>query len=392
MPDNNKINLQLPPSSNDFVYLKDWERYRLSRVATGSTDPITRVNRFKLLTDKDEGYTTKSFIFVTRPDFNIYDDGGNLLDDIKSIPIFKYVSQLPVGEAILKSLSFSTTKSIIGNTPWLSVMTNYATSYNVPSERELEVTQVGKTYHDFSIQYGNSSFKHMVSGDITIDFRDNRDMVLYWTLRLWCEYIHHISYGMISPKRKYIYNAVLDYATALYYIVTDETMENIIYWEKLTGLFPVKSADQTWAWEQNSAAKQLNYSIDFKYSMRSVLDEFDLAEINNQYRVLDDNYKVTDIITSHVDKAFNQHATINSGALQDLIAWYNKSDISSISQEDMEKFYYSTIDTGSNSGVFLPNYIPELGIHGVPYVKGPFITKLNTSDASRRGKNVLRWV
>lgn len=386
----------LPMSDDSWIYLKEWEKYRLMRVATGSADPIERINRFSLMTDKDEGFTTKRFIFMTKPDLNLFTSGGELTNDIAKIPLFNYVNQLPVGRKILESLSFSTTKSIAGSTPWLSALSNYARSYPIQNEREIETVEVGKTFHDFSINYGHTSFKHMTSGNINIDFKDNRDMIVYWTLRLWCEYIHAVSYGLASPKREYIYNAILDYAVALYYIVTDETMENILYWEKLTGLFPVKGADQTWAWESADDHVTLNYSMEFKYSMRSVLDEFDLVELNNQYRILNNDAQLNNVPTLQVDKAFNAQLDKNSGSLKMLIAWFNRIDTNTINQEEMEKYYYSNTDksvyTRFKNSNFLPNYIPELGIHGIPYVKGPFIVKNNDGDAATYGKNILRWV
>lgn len=392
-------NKTLPPSSDDWIYLKNWEKYRLQRVASGSTDPILKMNRFKLLTDKNEGYSAKGYIFVTKPDLNIFtDDGSDLLDDVAAIPLFRYVYSLPVGREILRSLSRSSSESTVSDTPWLSVLTNSAVNYNIGSDREIETVQVGKTYHDFTINYGHTSFKHMSSGDQQIQFIDNRDMITYWTIRLWCEYIHNVAYGHISPKKKYIHNAILDYAVSLYYVLVDETMENIIYWEKLTGLFPTKTPDSTWSYENGNEYKDLKYDIEFKYSMRSVLDEFDLLELDNQYiiQVTADNYAISGC-ESVPGTIHAGHAGSDAhNALKYLIAWYNKSDINTINQAELEKYYYSNtsknVYTRFKNNYFLPNYIPELGVHGIPYVRGPFIVKSALNDASNYGKNILRWV
>ena len=88
-------------------------------------------------------------------------------------------------------------------------------------------------------------------------------------------------------------------------------------------------------------------------------------------------------------------------------------------QGNMKQFYYGNNAKGdngyaiyaqrSNTGAieqikanFLPNYIPSIGMHGVPYVKGPFITREPdravstnneiTGNQVDNGIYKLRWV
>lgn len=384
---------------------------------------ISKINRFKFITDQS-GLSTKSFIFMTKPDLNLYalDANNNIIPgsmnpDLKIIPEFKYIGRnKDVGFDILDSLEYQQTGS--GNTPWLSIITNQAEGYS-PIDREIGYTEVGETFHGHKVLYGKHDFKHNASGTITIPFSERRDLSLYYTLKLWTEYIHAINLGLVGPHPSHIANAELDYAVSLFYIQTDETMENIIYWEKLTGVFPLKCPDSFFEWTKGSNSKSMEHSIEFAYSMRTVLKSSDLYEINALYKKNAIFEYPTDVPSMReTDKAFiydyynnpyiakmatyfginmtdvkNEHGQriyeVQGGKTPDSQE-FNDFVNNLLSGTDIHKYYYEPFDDSlGNTFYFLPNYLPSIQAHGVPYVKGPFIMPHPDYNG---GKFLLKWV
>lgn len=460
------------PSDDLYKMLHDVEEYELHNSNQYKIDRDTRhtskINRFHLIPSNQGSLSTKSFIFMTRPDLNLFKesnprllgnseniiDNTQLSEDVDRIPIFRYIHGLTDGtKDVLKSLEFYCGENNI-LTPWLSIISNQARSYDVMN-RDLDTVFTAETFHGNKVVYGEPTFKHLISGTVDIAFKDRRDLSLYFTLKAWVEYIHAVSLGYITPKRMHMLNYELDYATSLYYIVTDETMSKIIYWEKLTGVFPITVPDSIFSFDQTGRSEgRLEYNITFAYSMRSTMDDFHLSEINNLYssflpRIELGNSNIYDRVGSSINdlERFDPKATfpnsfkyscdtdVNrslarlteafglSQTKEDIIkligGTYDESLSGNIQTKEnlgIEKFYYgnniptltsilpptssvsntsitdlSNIDNykiqGSSvnsDGItetqvidakFLPNYIPALHIHGVPYVTGPFITR-----------------
>lgn len=418
--------------------------------AVNNQQQLNRINRFRLL-PTDSGLSTRSFIFMTRPDLNLFDRdaNGNIIDghmnpDLKRLPTFKYIARLRRIGGIMSMLESSSSNWVGSNnrTPWLSIITNQATGYS-PTPREMDTVEVGETFHGNKIIYAEPTFNYKIAGTIDIPFRERRDLSLYYTLKMWIDYIQAVTLGRASPKREYIQDMILDYATSIYFIQTDETMENILYWEKLVGVIPLTVPDNFFEWDEKTLAKNMEYTIKFAYSMRVVQDEMSLFEINNLYTFADrrdgglayfDSYNLShnpeydELIATVADSlgTFNNDTTGYAYK-------FNNNEFMQNTIKDaglMKRFYYANKSQfrtpGASSGdyngydiqvaakdgstsfqrfQFLPNWIPDLGMHGTPYVTGPFITKeLDRLDSSAyltsqvtgtpqdNGMYKLRWV
>ena len=411
-------------SLNDDLYysLQRYSPSYLSKERGYTVDKrqITKINRFRFITD-NSGLSTKSFIFMTKPDLNLYklDENnvviyGQMNPDLLRIPEFKYIGRnKDVGYDILDSLEYYGTTS--GNTPWLSIITNQAKGYS-PIDRSLTYTEVGETFHGHKVLYGKHDFKHNIAGTISIPFMERRDLSLYYTLKIWTEYIHNINIGLVEPHPIHMINKELDYAVSLYYIQTDETMENILYWEKLTGVFPLKCPDSFFDWRSDNPEKNMEYDIEFAYSMRSVLRTPDLFEldrlymkgasidVDTQYPVFGYNEAVNNKYIAKMAAYFNieRHDNIETEFGQKMYTastqYYPESEeynnfVNNIlnGTNDISKYYYEPYYDSDKREVskFLSNYSIYLHSHGIPYVTGPFVVP---DPDYNGGKFLLKWV
>ena len=431
---------------NDLHDAVEYENQEVAPLYTwNDSKHITKINRFKLM-PTNSGLATKSFIFMTRPDLHLFDEdestgviSGNMNPDLKRLPTFKYIAHLQNScQRIMGSLQYST-RTADRITPWLSIISNQATGYS-PVNREMDVTEIGETFHGNKIVYVEPTFRHKIAGTVTIPFRERRDLSLYYTLKMWIEYMQAVTLGRCSPRRKYIVDMILDYAVSLYFIQTDETMENILYWEKLVGVIPLTVPDDFFEWDEKNHSKNMEYSINFAYSFRVVQDEMSLCEINNLYSLKDrrtGGLAYYDGYDSSYDATYNNliarvadsFGTISQNSAGSPFDHVNEVPNIAANKELMRKYYYANKPTfgvsnpGSNgykikvqdsngnisyqNAQFLPNYIPDIGMHGIPYVTGPFITReldrmaqsefhggngTYTGNPIDNGQYKLRWI
>ena len=103
------------------------------------------------------------------------------------------------------------------------------------------------------------------------------------------EYINLVSRGTISPVRQNIINKILDYAGSIYYIVTAEDGETIIFWSKYYGVFPSTSPSNQFSWNGEMIQGPLNYSFKYNYSFKEDFNPATLTEFNMNSGVTKDS-------------------------------------------------------------------------------------------------------
>lgn len=178
------------------------------------------------------------------------------------------------GQAMLRSL----TPSRIN--PWLPIITTKAKSYAV-NDIELKTVDKGNTYFGHVLKYGKHSEDHKVSGSITIDFRSDRYLSILKMMQIWMTYIYLVSKtDLVVPTKSDQMNAILDYAGSIYYLVTRRDGRELVYWEKLVGVFPTKLPLSVFSYNDSMILED-TVSIDFSYGIRTdPMDPSILMDIN----------------------------------------------------------------------------------------------------------------
>jgi len=291
--------------TNTEFYRRQDER---ALVGTNSSDPLRQMemfNRFYLSEGDQWTGGLRGHIFFTRPDCNIMDiDKKSLplreklrgrsgfaafldenVDDVESM-------KNPVNKAVVKQLQHNTGHP----TAFMPIFSNTFRGYT-PEDQVLETVDKGDTLHGIRLSYAKHSFHSRSSGTFTLTFRDTKEFPVYKTICIWTDYIEAVYLGDHSPNEYYIKSGIVDYAVAMYYIVTRDYVGpeveaskgylhagalEIVYWEKLLGVFPITRPDSSFA----TTTETFSYpelSVQFKYSMKSkssVLDPYILSELN----------------------------------------------------------------------------------------------------------------
>lgn len=179
------------------------------------------------------------------------------------------------GQALLNMLS-----DTAYSPKFMPVFTTRAVSYSV-GDVALKTVEKGGTFYGHMIKYGHYSEEHKLGGSVSIEFRNDGYWSILKTIYIWMMYIDIISRSdVIKPSWISQMSGILDYAGSLYYLVTDMGGSRLLYWEKLTGIFP-KSAPFSLFSMNDGPGLEDKITIEFDYGMRSdPMDPNVLFDIN----------------------------------------------------------------------------------------------------------------
>ena len=235
-------------------------------------------NRFKYGLPNLELSRGFGHVFFIKPDCNLFEDVGRtkIRTEILKSEAFKYISIS--SPDILRELTSGGTHSV------MMTLSNYSKGFALNDE-EIETDKYGRTYAGYEINYGKHAVASKVSGTVAVSFKDDKELNIYKLMKMWVEYIEGCYRGRISPKTDYIVNKVLDYAGAMYYFLTDETGENLIFWSKYYGIFPTTIPSSQYSWRYGSAVNpESSLDITFKYSFKEDYNPYSLMEFNTAAR------------------------------------------------------------------------------------------------------------
>lgn len=121
-------------------------------------------------------------------------------------------------------------------------------------------------------------------------------------MKLWLTYIDNVSRGAWSPcynlygpsgtvsnsmSASHVYTKTLDYAASAYVFKCGPDGEDVIYWSKYYGVFPINTGASALSWDManglTSGTPKLN--INFRYSAKRDLNPISLLEFNYNAKV-----------------------------------------------------------------------------------------------------------
>ena len=241
-----------------------------------------RYNRFKIPMVNE--YFQKGFahVFFTRPDCNILKkDGKTLVDEIKNNSEFYYSwERCPY---LLKQLTLPVDNT--GHDFMLS-LSNRAASFSL-SDEYINTDTYGKTWGGWKISFGRADTESKTAGDFTITYNDTRNLYVYMLHKLWIDYIAGVYRGKYAPRDKYIKNHILDYACSVYYIITAEDGETILFWSKYYGVYPSTIPSTQYSWAYGNTIQDPKIEIKYNYSWKEDFNPEALVEFNMNSNVDD---------------------------------------------------------------------------------------------------------
>lgn len=242
----------------------------------------TRYNRFKLPNYDMEIKKGFAHVFFCRPQCNLMDSSGNLLEMIASTGAYGDIydqNPLLVSE-ICNNVSHSS--------DFMYILSNYAKSFSLNDE-ELHSDTYGRTYTGYKISYGKTNIESKTAGSFSVTFADDRMLSIYKIHRMWTDYINDVYRGKVDPDVYNIVNKILDYVGSVYYFLTADDNETILFWSKYYGVYPTSIPSSQYSWNAGSFVNPENITIQYNYSWKDDFNPTALLEFNANAKI--DSYQ-----------------------------------------------------------------------------------------------------
>lgn len=275
----------------EYNYFMDYDKDNLSSDMKGlrrtynlgieSRDELYRAytenyNRFKIHNPNDALHKTFSHVFFVRPDCNVLNRVGyswELPEKIKNNANFVYAYHK--SPELLRQLI-----SDAGyDHDFMMFLSNKARSFQL-SDEFINYDTYGKTNTGHKVTYGKSNVESKTAGDFSISYIDDRDLHVFHIHKLWADYISNVFQGIFDPKTIYMTERILDYVANVYYIVTAEDGETVIFWSKYYGVFPVSIPSSQYSWAAGNTLTAPEFDVKYQYSFKEDFNPLSLVEFN----------------------------------------------------------------------------------------------------------------
>lgn len=249
----------------------------------------TRYNRFKLPTPDSVLQKSFAHVFFVRPQCNVkmsasqnkMDEASDDNSSFANNPNYMYAaSNAP---QIVHELSYDCMNQ---SSDFSFILSNAAISFSLNDEY-INTDTYGTGYTGYKVSYGKHGVESRTAGDFTVSFQDDRNMDVYHMIKLWCDYIDGCYTGTYHPKADTILNHILDYTGAVYYILTAEDGETILFWSKYYGVYPSTIPSNQYSWSAGTLLSHITLDVKFNYSWKEDYNLAAIAEFNYNSRLED---------------------------------------------------------------------------------------------------------
>ena len=221
---------------------------------------------------------SQGHVFMTRPALNIF--SGNSASEV-SEGIKNSSDAAFFAEAIKRhsTIAKSLTPVLSGSHDFIPIIHNTARSIDI-QDTAIDTLEHGETLTKWKIMYAKDVIKSLTSGTFSISYVDDNHLSISFLHLIWLYYMNGVSRGEYGPVDQCIKDGILDYASSCYYILTDITGENIIFWSKYWGVFPTNYPSSSFSLKESDMVKTPDITIQYAYSFKRDMDPLILAEFN----------------------------------------------------------------------------------------------------------------
>lgn len=221
---------------------------------------------------------SQGHVFMTRPALNIF--AGNSASEV-SEGIKNSSDAAFFAEAIKRhsTIAKSLTPVLSGSHDFIPIIHNTARSIDI-QDTAIDTLEYGETLTKWKIMYAKDVIKTLTSGTFSISYVDDNHLSISFLHLIWLYYMNGVSRGEYGPVDQCIKDGILDYASSCYYILTDITGENIIFWSKYWGVFPTNYPSSSFSLKESDMVKTPDITIQYAYSFKRDMDPLILAEFN----------------------------------------------------------------------------------------------------------------
>lgn len=241
--------------NNQDQKFRDWLHRTLNIIDLDSSNASSSIkqvhnyfDRYYSVYPDSELTNVYHYIFMTRPDCNLIDSAtGQLYEEVKRNPTIENIYHTrPHALKNLVAVGALDSASPLhnpGGHRFMPVITSRCDSLQLPNT-ELRTASLLQPYTKFTQHFG-LHLANTTGIEFTMTFREFGDLSMHYLITAWINYIHDVMKGIYNPKDEYIRENRADYMVSIYDIMCAPDASTILYWEKITGAFPVDNDNST---------------------------------------------------------------------------------------------------------------------------------------------------
>lgn len=242
---------------------------------------------------------TREFLFFTKPDLHILDNGTSLGTDANGNTRETKYPGIPSSSS---SLSLS---SSLANIPFWKMLTynNAKTIHLLQSSlagkkgdkfnhllqnqciSNLEVPALSSEMIDTATNTYGVGFSYRGSSEasddkpsFSLEFKETKYLDIYYYFKAYEEYETLKHHGIVTPFKEYIEQRIVHDQMAIYKFIVDEDMETILYYGKMYGVVP-KSLPRD-VFGTTTFDNGLSYSVDFEAAFYEDMNPHIIKDFN----------------------------------------------------------------------------------------------------------------
>lgn len=246
-------------------------------------------NRFKTPDINLAHNKSVTHVFFTRPDLNILEAFPNVTANAQTLNNSESSLIWRRNPELFKLLTDCDRCGDDNNFNML--LSNQVVSFDIKDE-EITSVKAGMSWNDYEMVYGDS-YTGRAAGEFSCNFIETSDYSIINLIKLWITYIDNVSRGVWSPSyqlsnnrsginRSHVFSKTLDYGASVYVFKCGPDGEDVLYWSKYYGVFPMNTGANALSWDNNSPiGDDPKLNIRFSYSFKKDLSPISLIEFNS---------------------------------------------------------------------------------------------------------------
>lgn len=177
--------------------------------------------------------SSKEYIFITKPDLNLYSGNGTPNPELSNRSSF-FKDALDRYKDVAKQLQFSYHGPSRG--PFMPILSNAFTGHLDIPTLSADTFDTANNAHGVHMFYRGTSIDSDTYPEVNIEFKDNKYLEVYMLLKMYDEYERMKWQGLVTPPSSlYVYRKILHDQVSMYKIVVGDDGMTIKYWARWTG-------------------------------------------------------------------------------------------------------------------------------------------------------------
>jgi len=238
-------------------------------------------NRFKVPDTNLAHNKTFTHIFFTRPDLNLLENGNKANSQTMN---HTDTALLWRRNPELFKLLTDYTRCNDGNN-FNMLLSNQVASFTLTDET-LATVRAGRSWSEHEMHYAEQ-YTGRTAGTFTCAFNETSEFSIINLIKLWMTYIDNVSRGAWSPKYEqnvncHVHRRALDYGASCYVFKCGPDGEDVLYWTKYFGIYPINSGASALSWDSGTPVGDTpKLNIEFAYSYKKDMSPISLLEFNH---------------------------------------------------------------------------------------------------------------